>query len=51
MFEIHIGDFVLRPPYGGNPGNIAIHRADGEGGDFPIAELSEAIRAYYEANF
>lgn len=51
MFELRIGEFIIREAYGSEPDSIAIYRASGEGGDFSTATFSEAIRAYYEENF
>jgi hypothetical protein len=51
MFELRIGDFIIREAYGSEPGKIAIYRTDGEGGDFSVASFSDAIKAYYEENF
>jgi len=48
-----LGDFVLRHPYGiyDDGPRIAIHRADGEGGDFSLADFNAAIASFYDANF
>ena len=50
---VHVGDFAIAP--GNEDGMVWISRIDaegyGEGGDFPIVELEEVIRKFYEERF
>lgn len=48
-FEVHIAGYVLSP--GVQPGMIWIEAASGEGGDFHIHELAEAIGKFYREKF
>ena len=48
-FEVHIAGYVLSP--GLQPGMIWIEAASGEGGDFHIHELAEAIGKFYREKF
>lgn len=48
--EIRIGSLTLREGYGG-PESIAIYQEDGEGGDFPVAEIEALLQAYYKEHF
>jgi len=48
-FEVHVAGWVLSP--GVQPGTIWISDAGGEGGDFQIHELAEAIGKFYREKF
>ena len=48
-YEVHIAGYVLSP--GVQPGMIWIEAASGEGGDFHIHELAEAIGKFYREKF
>jgi hypothetical protein len=48
-FEVHVAGWVLSP--GLQPGMIWISDAGGEGGDFHIDELAEAIGKFYKKKF
>jgi hypothetical protein len=48
-FEVHVAGWVLSP--GVQPGTIWISDAGGEGGDFEIYELAEAIGKFYREKF
>ena len=48
-YEVHIAGYVLSP--GVQPGMIWIEAASGEGGDFHIDELAEAIGKFYKEKF
>ena len=48
-FEVHIAGWTLTP--GVQPGMIWIRTAGGEGGDFHVHELAEAIGKFYQEKF
>jgi len=48
-YKVHIAGWTLTP--GLRPGMIWISAADGEGGDFHIHELAEAISKFYAEKF
>lgn len=54
QFELFLGDLVLRE--GMSSGHVWLGRLDengheGEGGDFPIVEVSAALLAYFTSRF
>jgi hypothetical protein len=49
LWQVHLGGYTLMP--GMQPGMIWIRSASGEGGDFHIHELAEAVHTFYQEKF